>query len=118
MKTSKRVLIVKFSGGRESKITIPADSKVTFGPALPGPSSRGFAPHQMEYALRIYQGQTEKSGLLAVFTEVREFSDSEEIQKADLVVRESGKSLWRSDETGFETTTRVKRSKAMLPDSL
>jgi hypothetical protein len=62
-------------------LQIPADARITFGPAIPAPRTermmRG-GGHDV-YALRIYKGATEKSGLLAVFPGVFYFHDIEDV---------------------------------------
>lgn len=113
MKTA-RILIVTDGVGAIRKIKIPLDSKVTFGPAIPAPA-RGNFDGTREYALRVYEGKTEKSGLLAVFTNVREFKD-ECIEVSKLIVQEEGKQLWKSDEEGYEVVKSVKKTRKLLPD--
>jgi hypothetical protein len=48
-----------------------------------------------------------------VFTSAREFRE-ESVKVMKLVIRESGKSLWSSDEDGFETTTSVKKDRKLI----
>ncbi|OGR24410.1 MAG: hypothetical protein A2139_02950 [Desulfobacca sp. RBG_16_60_12] len=72
-----RTLLVKFVD-EEKKITIPDGCKVTFGPSIPNRGRQEgsrYGPPIMEYALRVYEGATEKTGLLAVFTGVRSFHE-------------------------------------------
>ena len=67
------------------ELTVPSEAKVTFGPSVPGATRQGgnarggipftSAPNRMEYALRVYDGPTEKSGLLAIYTGVHGFRD-------------------------------------------
>lgn len=58
------------------RLEIPADSKVTFGPAIPAEKTRRMMEGGMDvYALRVYNGPTEKHGLLAVFPGVTGFRD-------------------------------------------
>jgi len=109
-----KTLIVKLNGEKELRVKCPAISKVTFGPAIPAPT-RGNFDGQREYALRIYDGATEKSGLLAVFTNVREFRVAE-IEVDKLVIREAGKTIWQSDEKGLELTHSIKRDRKLIRD--
>lgn len=81
------------------RLEIPDDAKVTFGPAIPGPrAARG--PNDV-YALRVYKGATEKSGLLAVFPGIHYFHEVETI----CVLRpttEDGQTNWQRDDGWFE----------------
>lgn len=101
-----RQLLVSTTKG-EYKITIPAEAKLTFGPAIPyAGKDRGYGAHVSEYALRIYIGT--KENLVAVFTGVIEFRDlNMEISKK--VTSEAGKTLWKSDEGGYEVTSSAKK---------
>ena len=103
-----RDLLVLSTDG-EYKITIPAEAKVTFGPAFPvSREQKGWSnpPGAREYALRIYVDK--KENLIAVFTGVRQFREFS-IQVAKKVTAEAGKTLWKSDESGYEVTTSAKR---------
>lgn len=113
--TGTKVLLVTLNGDKEMKVEIPSNSKVTFGPAIPGPSRRMDGYGSAEYAVRVYDGATEKAGLLAVFTGVREFR-IDTIKVSKLVIRETGKTLWSSDEDGLEVQHSVKRDRKMLPE--
>lgn len=109
----ERQLIVKMVDG-EKRISIPKDAKLTFGPAIPGPSKdRGFGPREMEYALRVYLKT--KDNLIAIFTGVREFREID-MPVEKLVIREAGTAVWKSDETGYKTEQAVKRSGAFVDD--
>lgn len=109
----ERVILMRTAEG-EFKVTVPPDAKLTFGPAIPGPSkSRGYEPSRMEYAVRIYKGS--KENLLAVFTGVYNFRDIE-MPVAKLIVREAGKSVWKSDETGYKVEEDVKKSGRFVDD--
>ena len=110
-----RVLIVYLGGGTEKKVEIPNDSKITFGPALPGIRKNGDYGGPSEYALRVYKGATEKAGLLAVFTGVREFRENT-IKVSTLVVREKGEEMWKSDENGYEINKKVEKTFELLPE--
>ena len=110
--STHKTLILKLVGDRESRVLVPVTSKVTFGPALPGPQ-RGFGERVSEYAVRVYDGPTEKSGLLAVFTGVREFR-IDSIRVDALVIRESGKTIWKNDEEGLEINHAVRKERKLL----
>lgn len=111
---TKRVLLLKTNEG-ELKIEIPDDAKITFGPAIPfaRKAERVSYTGQSEYALRIYRGT--KDNLIAVFAGVYSFRDiTIPVQK--LIVREAGKSIWKSDEEGFEIETAIKKDANWIPD--
>lgn len=109
----ERQLIVSCISG-EKRITIPKEAKITFGPAIPGPSKeRGYGPTEREYALRVYLKS--KDNLIAVFTGVREFRDVE-MPVEKLVIREAGNAVWKSDETGYKVEQSVKRKGAFVDD--
>lgn len=114
---SLKVLILKLASDKEARVEVPVGSKVTFGPAIPGPAAKnGWGDRVSEYAVRVYDGATEKAGLLAVFTGVREFR-VDTIKVSKLVIRESGEELWTSDENGLEVKKRVRRDRHMIPDT-
>jgi hypothetical protein len=104
----EKVILLVETLKAEMKIELPEGASVTFGPAIPGPRDGSFRGER-EYALRIY-GDGGKNDLRAVFTGVRSFRE-QSIPVATAVLKESGKTLWRSDENGFEVTTAVKRKK-------
>lgn len=116
-----RQLLCKDGSGKEFRITIPDGAIVTFAPAIPGgsqtPRSVGYGDTGREYALRVYRAPKNESNILAVFTNVRSFRDMKEIQVEQLVIREEGKSVWKSDEEGFKVETAVKKD-AKFVDSL
>ena len=101
--------------GKEHRVDVPKGAKLTFGPAVPyAPKTQQavyMASHAQGYALRIYDGTM----LLACFTGVAEFRDLS-ITKATVVVRESGKTVWKSDESGFSVSTEGTRQRSMVPD--
>lgn len=105
-----RTLLLSTSDG-EVRITIPAGSRVTFGPTIPyAPKDR----YQKEtgYSLRVY-GNSKNDSLIGVFSGVYAFRDIR-IPHAKLIVREAGKSVWKSDEEGFKVEGEVKRSEHWL----
>lgn len=111
---TQRVLLVKTADG-ELRVTLPDDAKLTFGPAIPYERKGGDygPPGRNEYALRVYKGT--KDNLLAVFAGVREFRDVD-MPVEKLVIREAGKSVWKSDETGYHVETAVKHDKSFVKE--
>ncbi|HSN67891.1 MAG TPA: hypothetical protein VLV48_01510 [Thermoanaerobaculia bacterium] len=110
---TKRVLLVKDNDG-EFKVEIPEDAKLTFGPAVPYARKPGYNPETPQgYALRLYRGT--KENLIAVFNGVHWFRDVT-LPVSRLVIREAGKSVWKSDESGYEVQSSVKRDAQWTPD--
>ncbi len=102
-------------GKGEFKVRIPDGGRVTFGPAIPFQKGggRGFGGEmRMEYALRIYGPGGEKD-LRAVFAGIHGFRDMD-IPHARAVVKEAGKTLWKSDEAGYEVSTSVSKEKKFV----
>lgn len=108
-----RELLLLTARDGEKKIVIPADAKITFGPAIPyvGKSGYGGNREPGEYALRIYQGT--KENLIAVFTGVREFRDVN-MPVAKKVIEEAGKTLWKNEGGEFEVRTKTKRKESFV----
>jgi len=103
-----RTLLCKSGNGTEFKVIIPDNTIVTFAPAIP-PNSNDRFSGEREYALRIYKEPKKESNLLAVFTNIRSFRDVDQIEIQTLVVRERGKSLWKSDEKGYKVENTLQR---------
>lgn len=107
-----RTLLVKDAEG-EFKVEIPEGSKLTFGPAVPYKTKHGYEAPNHGYALRVYQGT--KENLIAVFNGVTTFREIG-LPVSRLVVREGGKTVWKSDEKGYEVQASVERNAAWVPD--
>jgi hypothetical protein len=109
--TAERTLLVKDREG-EFKVALPEGAKLTFGPNVPYAGRNGYvAETKSGYALRVYVGT--KENLIAVFANVEWFRDVT-LDVARLVVREAGKSVWKSDEKGYRTETAVKRDRKWI----
>lgn len=109
-----RTLLLSTSEG-EVRITIPAGSRVTFGPTIPyapKPSAYPTPASSNGYSLRVY-ANSKNDSLIGVFSGVYAFRDVK-IPHAKLVVREAGKSVWKSDEEGYKVEEEVKRSEHWL----
>lgn len=103
-----RTLLLNTTDG-DVRITIPPGARVTFGPTIPYEKKTTFdKPHG--YSLRVYENEKNNS-LVAVFGDVKGFRDID-IPHSKLVLREAGKSVWKSDEDGYKVETEVKRDKA------
>lgn len=111
-----KVLRLFYHGVDEERVIVPGDSKITFGPAIPGPMRPGTFEGNREYAVRVYDGPTEKNGLLAVFTGVRSMR-MDTIKVSKLVIREAGKEIWKNDEEGMTLNREVKRTRHLVADT-
>lgn len=103
-----RTLMLSTTDG-DYRISIPAGARVTFGPAVPYAPKNTYEHRQEGYSLRVYENSKNES-LMAVFSGVKNFRDIA-IPHAKLIVREAGKSVWKSDEEGYKVENEVKRSK-------
>lgn len=110
-----RTLLVSGPEG-QFRITIPGTAHVTFGPTIPYErKSPGYAPSRPDgYSLRVYE-TVKKDSLIAVFCDVSQFRDLS-IPHAKLVIREAGKSVWKSDEEGYKVEQEIKRDKTFVDD--
>lgn len=111
-------LILYLNNGKEKKIVVPKEAKLTFGPGIPGPrtiNQGSFTSNDREYCLRVYVGDKE-SGLIAVFAGIREFRDLS-IACDEMVIREAGNTVWRNDETGYKHETNVNYERVMVGQS-
>lgn len=100
------------------RITVPAGGRVTFGPTIPYQRKPGYATEAQGYSLRVYETPKNDS-LIAVFGGVKSFRDIA-LPHMKLVIREAGKSIWKSDEEGYKVETEVNRAKewTQLEDGL
>lgn len=75
MAAAVHVYILRYKDGTTRRVTIPAGSRVTFGPAIPFAARGGeySTATANTYAIRVYETESEKSSLLGVFTGILEF---------------------------------------------
>lgn len=114
---AKRMIQLQDESG-DFRVEIPADSKITFGPAIPGP--RAMRGGNDTYAVRVCKGATEKAGVLAVFPGVSKFRDLATIRIIRPVVND-GRKEWTLDEDSFQDAQRVEKrltDKDLAKDSL
>lgn len=111
MPEDTRTLLVTETNGKQFKITIPADYKVTFGKQ---PGSSGRTPYEpAEPSLRIYENDSKQR---ACFVGIRSFRDLS-LPVTRLVISEDGTSRWSSDGDGnTEQTKKVNRKLREVPD--
>lgn len=106
-----RTLLVTRDTGKEFRVTIPDDAKVTFGPwSPPTAASKGYNDAKsMAGTLRIYKGSGVKTeNILAVFSGVATFRD-EELDYEEKVTIEEGATIWKSDKNGYRKEEKVNR---------
>lgn len=90
MSDKKRMLFLE-DGQGPLKLEIPADAKLTYGPVLPRMGG--------DNVLRVYNGPTVTSGLLALIPNVKYLiDDSVKIFRAQVV---DGKDEWKEDDGWF-----------------
>lgn len=108
-----RVLLVE--GDKTFRITIPDDAKITFAPFSP-PKRNGYArtPNELTGTLRIYQGT--KDNIIAMFTDVASFRELTAVSYEEMVVREEGAAIWKSDEDGYKREEQVKFERDFVAD--
>lgn len=108
MPEDTRTLLVTETNGKQFKITIPADYKVTFGKQ---PGSRDY--DAASASLRIYENESKQR---ACFIGVRSFRDLG-LPLTRLVISEDGSSRWSDDGDGnTEQTKKVNRKLREVPD--
>lgn len=114
----KRELLV--FGPKTFKVTIPEDSRITFGPWSPPTGAEKYATSERALVgtLRIYQGKTKTSeDVIGVFSGVTGFRDLS-LGYAEEVAKEEGATIWKDDEKGYVRETKVKREKAWVVPQL
>jgi len=112
-----KTLEVETEGRKPFRVTIPKDSRVTFGPWSP-PSKDGSydrAGRALTGTLRIYApGPKTSDNVLAVFSGVTGFRDLS-IEYAEQVAVEVGSIVWNSDKSGYTREEKVKRDEKWEP---
>ena len=95
---TKRLLVF---GDKTFRITIPDGATITFGPWSPPKSGpERFGDEAKRGTLRIYDGPKTTANVIAVFSGVHGFRD-ETMEYSEMVAREEGAALWKSDEKGY-----------------
>ena len=104
--------LVLFGGGysseKERRVDIPASSEILF--EIIERKGHGLG------VLTVYEGVAKTTPILAVFTGVENFR-YESIAVRELVHRENGKSVWKSDETGLSVDSNYRRERALVARS-
>jgi len=80
------VYIIEHDNGTRSRITVPENWKVTFGPAVKGFNSGDNTYRKVPMALRFYESDTKQR---AIFTDVKSFRDASiQIEREEVKVQE------------------------------
>jgi hypothetical protein len=98
-------------GEKTFKITIPDDSRITFGPWSPPSATKNTAWDAADKrgTLRIYEGKSKTSeNIIAVFTGVTGFRDLT-LQYSEQMLKLEGETIWKSDTHGYERHDKTKR---------
>ncbi len=103
---SRQLLV---TGQKTFRITIPDESRVTFGPWSPGAKESNYGDSALKGTLRIYE-KGEKSSILAVFSGVTSFRDLNALGYAEQVVIEEGSTVWKDDEKGYVRESKVSQT--------
>ena len=93
-----RHLEVIQTGDKKFRITIPDDSKVTFGPWSPPKNNNLYEVTHATGTLRIYKGT--KDNIIACYSDVVSFRDLS-LGYAEQVAKEEGATIWKDDEKGY-----------------
>jgi hypothetical protein len=98
---TKRLLVF---GDKTFRITVPDNATITFGPWSPPKGTsldyRSSGEVGRVGTLRIYDGPKSTANIIAVFSGVSGFRDLD-IGYEEMVAREEGAALWKSDEKGY-----------------
>lgn len=108
-----KTYLVEFKNGTKQKITVPANWKVTFGPAAKG--NRGDRTGlQMPLALRFYESEVKQR---AIFTDVVSFRDTSiNIEEMKIEIQEK-EGYMECDGVKKKTTFQAKATSWVNPDN-
>ena len=109
----EKTYLIEHDNGTKRRITVPADWKVTFGPAAKG--DRGKSGIKMPLALRFYESDTKQR---AIFTDVISFRDmSIKIEEEKVSVQEK-EGYTECEGIRKRTTFQAKVSEWINPDKV
>ena len=97
-----RTLLIQ--GDKQFKITIADDDQVTYGPFSPPTKGASYGHGEKRGTLRIYRGG--KQNIIACFAGVESFRDLS-VEYSELVAREEGAAMWKSDTNGYVREEKV-----------
>ena len=106
-----REILVTSDRGKNFKISVPDNAKITFGPWSP-PTGEGryqATEKGLNGTLRVYESAKSGASILAVFSGVTGFRDAN-LDYAEEVTREEGAIIWKSDKKGYSREEKVNRS--------
>lgn len=99
-----RTILLELGDNKKSRIKVPDDAKITFGPWSP-PNQKGYG-YDPKGTLRIYKGT--KDNILACFSNVVGFRDVS-VDYEEQIAKEEGATMWKSDQNGYFREDRIDR---------
>lgn len=99
---SKIILVTK-TNGKQFRVTVPDEAKVTFGPWSP-PSEKASASYSeksLTGTLRIYETAKTGATILGCFSGVASFRSSELDYEEEVITQEVSQ-VWKSDKHGYK----------------
>lgn len=99
-------------GEKTFKITVPDESKITFGPWSPpkGERTTMMSDAALRGTLRIYD---KDKNVIAVFSGVSGYRDAA-LNYSEQVAKEEGAVIWKSDQEGYQREEKVKRKEEWI----
>lgn len=105
------------AGEKTFRISVKDDAKITFGPWAPQQKKSGHEAFMENNSrggtLRIYDGVN----IIAVFSGVTSYRDMA-IDYSEMVVKEEGATIWKSDHNGYERENKVSSKKEWIEPKL
>lgn len=98
-------------GEKTFKISVPDESRISFGPWSPPSAESKYGGNEkaLSGTLRVYEGKSKESSVLAVFSGVKGYRDMS-LGYEEEVAREEGAIIWKSDKDGYKREEKVKRT--------
>ncbi len=114
-----RTLLVTMASGKDKRISIPEDGRVTFGPwSPPGGTESKYAVSEKALAgtLRVYSHGTKATeNVLLVLTGVTGFFDATDIVVEEKLAEVVGSTAWSSSRDGYKIEEQVRRKESWAP---
>lgn len=97
-----KTILVEREGKKDFRITVPDDSKLTFGPWSPptGSSRYDNSDRSLRGTLRVYKGTKSTENVIAVFSGVTGFRDIT-LEYLEKVATHEVSTMWKSDDKGY-----------------
>ena len=117
MKT--KTLILGVANGKQRKLVIPGDAKVTFGAVCVGSSGKNYGG-QHGWCLRIYRGNgnAKKDDPIAIFTDIQWFREEGPVSILEKVSRTKTKKVGKRNKAGHkDASASITVTKWVDPDA-